>query len=291
MMNRRRFLTISAAACATPAWGETHRWQGRAFGAEIGMTIRGPAEIATEAIATARATVAEVEAQFSLYDPASALRRLNATGVLVAPDPLFIALMQQADAAHRLTGGLFDPTVQPLWRAHATGEDVAAARHLVGWERVAWDPGLIQLDRGQALTFNGIAQGFATDLVTERFAALGLQEVLVNIGEYRALGGPWQLAISDPVHGMLGKQTLDGAAIATSSPGAMTLGAAQHILHPARAPRWSTVSVEAATATMADYLSTSLSLAPQEQIAALIAQADIIRVTLIDFNGDLRSLS
>ena len=73
---------------------------------------------------------------------------------------------------HRATGGAFDPSVQPLWQALARGGDVEAARALTGWERVTIGQD-ITLAPGQALTFNGIAQGFATDVVTDLLASRG----------------------------------------------------------------------------------------------------------------------
>lgn len=289
-LTRRRFLTITAAIAAAPASAATARWQGRALGADVSLTIRGPRDAATRAIAAARNLLNEIEGLFSLYDPASALSRLNAHGVLPAPDPRFLALMQAADHGHRLTEGLFDPTIQPLWRALAKGGDTAAARARVGWSRVRCDPARITLGTGQALTFNGIAQGFATDLITEHLAASGLTDALVNIGEYRALGGPWQLAISDPAHGYLGMATLTGGAIATSSPAALLLGAQAHILHPNARAQWSTVSVQADTATLADCLSTALCLAPHDQIAALSDLPEVRRIALVDFDGNLSTL-
>ena len=289
-ITRRRFLTISAAMAATPAWAAPQHWQGRAFGAYVSLTIRGAKDVATEVIDAARRIIADVEALFSLYDPASALSQLNATGAMLRPASRFLTLMQAADDGHRLTDGLFDPTVQPLWQALAHGTDPTQAGLAIGWERVRFDHSAITLGQDQALTFNGIAQGFATDLVTEAFAALGLTDVLVNIGEYRALGGPWRLAVSDPAHGRLGMRTLRTGAIATSSPSAMSLGDQSHILHPQRQPQWSTVSVEARTATMADCISTALCLATRDQIADIRAADGIHRITLVDFNGDLTTL-
>ena len=289
-LTRRRFLTISAAMAATPANAATEHWQGRALGAEVSLTVRGPRDAAAHAIAETRALLTEIEALFSLHDPGSALSRLNASGALAAPDARFVALMQAADQGFRVTGGLFDPTVQPLWLASANGHDPAQARAAVGWDRVRFDARAVQLGAGQALTFNGIAQGFATDLISDRLLALGLRDVLVNIGEHRALGGPWQLAISDPVHGMLGLRSLTDRAIATSSPAAMQLGAHTHILHPTARPHWSTVSVEATTATLADCLSTALCLATRDQAAALRDLPDVLRITLVDFDGNLSTL-
>lgn len=289
-MNRRRFLTISAAMAVTPVWAGTQSWQGRALGADVSLTIRGAPGASTAVLAQMRAILAEVEILFSLYDPTSALVKLNDTGLLSEPADEFIALMAASDRAYRITNGLFDPTVQPLWRAMAKGSDISAARSAIGWDRVRWDDRHVQLGPGQALTFNGIAQGFATDLVAERLSALGLRDVLVNIGEYRAIGGLWRLGIRDPAHGQLGMRTLDGGAIATSSPGAMALGDHAHILHAYAQPRWSTVSVEAETATLADCLSTALCLAPRDLIDAVRNYDDVRRITLVDFAGNLTSL-
>ena len=290
MIGRRRFLAITAAAVAVPHAGQAATWQGRAFGGDIAITIHGPRDIADHAMAKARSIVSDMERLFSLYDPDSALMRLNRTGTLIAPDPRFVALMQAADTAHRLTGGLFDPTIQPLWQALATGGDIPAARALIGWDRVTIATAGITLGPGQALTLNGIAQGYATDQVTEAFKALGLRDVLVNIGEYRGLGGPWRLGLADPTFGLLGQHTLRDGAIATSSPAALALGDGTHILHPTHRPLWSTVSVAARTATLADALSTALCLAPRDQVAALADDPDVDRIRLVDTSGNLFTL-
>ncbi len=83
---------------------------------------------------------------------------------------------------------------------------------------------------------------------------------------------------------------LRNGAIATSSPGAMSLGDQAHILHPKSQPRWSTVSVEAQTASLADGLSTAMVLATRDQIAAWRRLAGLHRVTVVDFDGNLSTL-
>ncbi|UWR28273.1 FAD:protein FMN transferase (plasmid) [Sulfitobacter sp. S223] len=286
-LTRRRFLTISAAFSAVPATAKAHSWQGRAFGADVSLTIRGPRSDAAAAMTHARKLIAEVEQLFSLYDPTSSLSQLNAKGVLRLPTARFLELMQAADTAFRLTDGLFDPTVQPLWQALAQDRDTAAAVASIGWKKLRFDPAQITLGPAQALTFNGIAQGFATDLVADALTARGLTNTLVNIGEYRANGGRWTVGIADPEHGILGHRTLTKGAIATSSPAASPIRAQGHILHANAQPRWSTVTVEASSATLADSLSTAMVLATREQIDVMKARADIARVALVDFNGDL----
>lgn len=290
MMNRRRFLTISAAFAASPATAHTHSWQGWAFGAEVSLQFRGPRAQAKAALAKARHLIVQTEALFSLYDPNSALVALNTTGQLRAPDPAFHYLMQAADHAHTMTNGLFDPTVQPLWAAQASGAAMDDAFRHVGWSRVRFDADHIQLGQGQALTFNGIAQGYATDRVTDMLAALGLSETLVNIGEYRGVGGPWTIGLQDPHHGHLGHRTLTTGAVATSSPAATQVGERSHIMHPNAMPRWSTVTVEAPTATLADSLSTALVLATRDQIEDIRKRAQTTRITLVDHDGNLTTL-
>jgi len=288
--SRRRFLALAAAFAGVPATARAHVWRGRALGAEVSLTLRGPRSLVAPAMAETRRLLAEIEALFSLYDPDSALSRLNHEGQMAAPDPRFLTLMHAADRAHALTGGLFDPTVQPLWRARAEGGDTGEAMARIGWHRVGFDARRIVLGRGQALTFNGIAQGYATDIVTESLAARGARDMLVNIGEHRAVGGPWRLGLDDPAQGSLGTRTLHDGAIATSSPGAMRVGDGPHILHPTARPLWSSVSVEAPTATLADSLSTALTLVPRERIAAIKDRAGLGRVTLVDTDGDLTTV-
>lgn len=291
-MRRRRFLQIAAAAVAVPrrALAETV-WQGVALGADVSVTLRGNAAGAEAAIAGTLEILRRTEAEFSLFDPDSALSRLNRARRLT-PDPEFRALCEEAGNAHRMTGGLFDPTVQPLWLARAAGLDESAASQSIGWDRVSIGDE-VRLGEGQALTFNGIAQGYATDRVRDDLARRGFGQALINIGEFSALGGPFDIGIADPDFGLLGRRHLSHSAIATSSPYAMRLAGGSHILGPrGETPLWSTVSVEAERATLADALSTALVFLDRPRIGALIRAAPQVRsVTLISLDGDLSTLS
>jgi thiamine biosynthesis lipoprotein len=296
-MNRRRFLNISAAALAVPgaapAATETRRWTGRALGADVRIALTGPKRAVAKAVTDCTALLQEVEAEFSLFEESSALSRLNRTGTLIAPSARMQAVLDMADKVHRWTGGRFDPTVQPLWRTLFTGGDVETARRAIGWDRVHVDADAIRLGPGQALTLNGIAQGFATDLVADLLRLRGFETALVDLGEMRALGGPWQVGLSDPVQGMLARQGLTDAARATSSPGAMQLGARGHILDPLGSldPQWSTVSVEANSAALADGLSTAMVFASRDEVARVKARVPgVQRVWLVSGDGALRQL-
>lgn len=289
-LSRRRFLAISAAALATPATAAPLRWQGVALGADVSLTLHAPEPIAEEALRQTRKRLRQIEGLFSLYDPGSALSQLNRDGVLPAPHPLFSDLMRLCDQAHSLTNGLFDPTIQPLWQALATGAPTGPAHQAIGWHRIhIGDP--TRLAPGQALTFNGIAQGFATDLIRADLTSLGLGKALINIGEYAALGGPFILGLADPAQGIYATRRLDNSAIATSSPSAMSLGERSHILYPNRQPHWSTVSVEAPKAALADALSTAFCLMTVDEIRETRDQLpDRLRITLLKRNGDIQTL-
>ncbi|WP_146589803.1 FAD:protein FMN transferase [Puniceibacterium confluentis] len=285
-MKRRRFITLAAGFACAPRLSVAQTWQGRALGAEVSVRIEGPRDLTRQALADLPGIIAGVEAAFSLFRPDSELSRLNRQGGLRAPSQMMRAVLGDAARANRLTGGLFDPTVQPLWQALALGGDTAAAQALIGWERVSLNDA-ITLEHGQALTLNGIAQGYATDLVVQRLVALGARQALVDLGEQAAVGGPFRLGLSDPSQGVVGWRTLRDGAVATSSPGALRLGAGQgHILAPdGRAPLWSTLSIEAPSAALADALSTAAVFMDPKELARLKSAARLGRIIAVSDGG------
>ncbi len=285
MISRRRFLTIlGASVLASPAKAA---WQGRALGAEARLELSGAG--AKEALHEVQAILTRTEALFSLHDPASALARLNRAGHLAPMPPEMASLFDLVDQVHDATRGAFDPTVQPVWRALAEGRPQKAP---IGWQHVSREGQTIHLGQGQALTLNGIAQGWATDQVARCLRQRGFGDLLVEVGEFTALGGPFAVDIEDPAHGRLATRRLTDRAIATSSPRATLVRGAPHIIGPEGQPAlWSTVSVEAPTATLADALSTAFCLMPTAAITAACAAIDQpIRVTLIDAAGNLSTL-
>ncbi len=296
-LTRRRFLSI--AACAGLAGSSTGRaaperlrWQGVALGADVSITLVGPDAITRPALARARLEIEAHEARFSLFRADSELVRLNAQGSLPDVDARWHALLRACDRLHRATGGAFDPSIQPLWQAHARGGDIDAARARVGWERVRLPaPGRrgLHLGAGQALSFNGIAQGAATDAVRAVLHAAGLRRVLIDIGETAAIGGPWQIALSDPEAGEFGRTTLRDNAVAVSSPAALRLDAQSfHILDPRgqAAPQWSSTAVTAHSATLADGLSTAACFMSTAELRACIPSLpEVETLTLLDHGG------
>jgi len=288
-LSRRRFLAISAAfAAAGPANGAT-RWRGLAFGADASITLRGPEVEAKAALAAVQKEIERAEELFSLYRPTSWISGLNRDGSAVMQNDV-AALLALCDHAYTLTGGLFDPTVQVLWAAAARRDNLEAARGLVDWKSVSIGSEIRLGDR-QALTLNGIAQGWATDRVAEVLTVHGFRDALVNIGEFRADAGDWRIGLFDPKEGLVRQITLSGGAVATSSPQADLISGSPHIFGPmGEAPIWSTVSVEAETAALADALSTALCLAPRSLCKEISGLDGVTSISLIASNGDLEVL-
>lgn len=273
MTTRRRFLTI-AAACALAPGGlraaPVHVETAVALGARVTLRLQHP-----DAPALAAAALAEIrrlETVFSLYDPDSALARLNASGRLDLPPPELLDCLTLAGSVHDASGGRFDPTVQPLWQAEATATargtaltavERAAAQARIGWRRIALAAQAITLGKGQAITLNGIAQGYIADRVAALLAARGLTRALIDTGEMVALPeGSWPVGLPDGA-----RLALSGRALATSAPLGMSFGAdgrRSHILDPLTgapvAARWQAISISAPSAALADALSTAACL-------------------------------
>ncbi|MGC9369279.1 MAG: FAD:protein FMN transferase [Paracoccaceae bacterium] len=276
-LTRRRFLAITAGATLCVGRAEAaplRQWRGSALGAEATITLRHPdgATIARRAFDE----IDRLEDIFSLYRPGSALSRLNKTGHLPAPPFELLECLGLCGAVHRASGGQFDPSVQPLWalyaETHADGraprpDEIEAARARVGWSNMAFGPEAVRLRPGMALTLNGIAQGYVADRVAGLLRAEGLTDILVNTGEFHALGGDWPIGLDAGERSPAEKLRLRDRALASSAPLGTVFdraGREGHILDPATGrpapPLWRLISVTAPSAALADALSTAMVL-------------------------------
>ncbi len=294
---RRRFLTISAAAsAATIAAGPLraaplYQWRGVALGADASITLAHPQ--AEAIIQRALQEVTRLEHIFSLHDPQSALVRLNTDAVLENPPFELLECLSLCRTVHTATGAMFDPTVQPLWALYAerhaagrspSGQSLAQTLTRTGWKRVSYDAAAIRLQPGMALSLNGVAQGFIADKVAGLLRSEGLRDILVNTGEFHAIGGHpqgggWPVSLDDGREIHRDALSLHNAALASSSPHGITFDAAgqvSHILDPRSglpAPaRWRLITVTAPSAGLADALSTAFCLMERPQISATLAR-------------------
>jgi thiamine biosynthesis lipoprotein len=207
--NRRRFIALATGACGAAGWW---RWQdglkkvtqqSQALGANVSITaLHADEATAQRALKAAFAELEQIESVMSLYRPESQICRLNRHSVLEAPDAQFLEVLRFAAQVAEKSAGAFDMTVQPLWALKGAAPD-AAVLSKVGWQRVHLSPERVQMEKGMAITLNGIAQGYATDAALRVLRQHGVQHALIDAGELAGMGQslrgrPWSIGIQHP---------------------------------------------------------------------------------------------
>lgn len=281
LLNRRRFLTISAAACSLPAQAATNQaaqWRGIALGAPASLRLSGQTPQQADPIfAAVEAELARLENIFSLYRETSEIARLNASGQLPAPSHELLEVLSLSDTLNTATGGAFDPTVQTMWQAAVSADKSVST---TGWQHLRFDSQRVAFAHPEnlkmGLTLNGIAQGYITDKIAGLLKDQGLTNVLVDFGEVvasgqRTIGEDWRVGVTSPEGQIVKKMTLTDRALATSAP-LMPVGEEKrqrcHIFSPNSDHhlQHALVSISARTAAMADGLSTACCLLSEPQI-------------------------
>ncbi len=154
-----------------------------------------------------------VDLSVNLWVDSSVLCKVNRNEE-VPLDPIFIDNFNIAQAAARLSGGRFDPTIAPLveaWGFSAKrGDSITPAlidslKTLVDYRKVRIEEGrVVKEDTTMRLDFNAIAQGYTSDLIGAFLESRGVCDYLVDTGgEIMARGGkpggkPWVVGIEKP---------------------------------------------------------------------------------------------
>ena len=322
VMTRRRFITFVAAAAGMPlllrvggAQARPVRWDGTALGAPASIQLYHTNEAqARAAVAAGLDELKRLEAIFSVYLSDSSISMLNRDGVLENAPTDFIAMLTRALSLAKISDGVYDPTVQPLWKTyfrHFTASnpapagpaphDISAALALVDWRSVEVDVERRRVSfarPGMGLTLNSGAQGYITDRVADVLRAHGFDRMLVDMGEPRALsakpdGSAWRIGIANPANPGSSITTLEvvDKCVATSG-GYGTLfdsaGAFTHILDTRTgrtAPAMLGVSVVADTGIAADGLSTAMLMAPVERRQAILKAAGGLKAIYVTPDG------
>jgi len=317
---RRRAITILAAAAGLPlvmkagsAEARLIRWEGTTLGAPSTIQLYHKDEAkARAAIDAAMGELARLEQIFSIYRADSAISALNRDGRLDNAPAEFVELVSHARGLAAITDGIYDPTVQPLWQlylrhftaavvdpAGPSDRDIAAALALVDWKGIRIEGNSVSLARpGMALTLNSGAQGYITDKVAAVLRSHGFEQMLVDMGEPRALstkpdGSAWRIGLANPADNSKAVETLDvvDKCVATSG-GYGTLfdeaGRFTHLIDTRTgrtAPAMLGVSVVAETATTADGLATAMVFAPEERRQAILKAAGGIEAIYVTPDG------
>jgi len=311
-LSRRRVLTILAASGlslaglslgpgALRAGGpETPlvRWEGDVLGTRACIILAHPEPaVARRMVEVCLAEIDRLDRVFSLYRADSELARLNRDGRLEGPSQDFLCVLGASQAFGALSEGAFDVSVQPLWRLYADhfaaqgpsgpGPDPGAIRSVLGrvdFRAIDASARRVRLGRpGMALTLNGIAQGYIADRIAELLRVAGVEHVLLDLGETRAVGGrpdgvPWQVAIRDPLAPSrdIAVWPLCNQAVASSGAYGYVfddLGRYHHLFDPrtgCSAHDLAGVTVSAADALTADVLATALAVAGPKSAPALL---------------------
>jgi thiamine biosynthesis lipoprotein len=191
------------------------RWA--ALGTKCEVQYVCPNDSAAQAFeAAVTGWVGAFEAKYSRYRPDSLVSRINAAAGRdwVEIDAEMERCLDLCAALHRMTRGLLDATVLPLmrlWNYQAavprvpSWPEIAAARRLVGWEKVERTPGRVRLpEAGMALDFGGWGKEYAVDVVADIARDHGIVTALVDFGhDLHAIGAApgkpgWHIGLEDP---------------------------------------------------------------------------------------------
>ncbi len=324
---RRRALHIVAAAAGAPliasgvraAPAQSHTWQGEALGAESTLAIwHADAGEAQRMMQHSLTEIARLESIFSLFGDDSEIVRLNRDGALAKPSPDLVEVLTQSRRIGELSGGAFDVTVQPLWRAYSdhftrhpatsAGPEarvIDAARALVGYRAVDISARRIAFAHaGMAITLNGVAQGYITDRVADILRDAGFEHVMVELGEFRALGDhpegrPWRIGLKDPnAPDQITRMVyIADQALATSGGYGTRFdpsGRHHHIFDPMTgesAQRHASVTVIGPRAGVADALATGLYVAPDDRAQAMVEAFPGVRALITRADGSVREVT
>jgi thiamine biosynthesis lipoprotein len=295
----------SAVAAPVPPPGRLVTRSSRALGTAISITIAHPdSALAERAIERAFSEVREIEQVLSVYLPDSQVSRLNRGEKLADAHPHLLAMLAASLDLSRRSGGAFDVTVQPLWETWAAAakagrlppdEAIDAARTLVDWRSIVIEGEYVWFrKRGTKITFNGIAQGYATEHARVVLEAQGITHAMVDVGELAAMGDkppgePWKVGIQHPRQedAYVWVAGLKDRALATSGDYETHFSDDRkfnHIFDPAtgRSPtEFASVSIAAPRASQADGLSTAVFVLGYEKGLKLVSQtpeADVLFV-------------
>lgn len=262
--------------------------------------------------------LAEVDVHMSKYrdDSEISKARLSDGPVPISQDTALVV-----DAAldlAELSGGAFDPTVEPLMALWGFGgqkrvelpsdAEIEAVREKIGWQRVRLEraPDRLTLDTGgTSLDLGAIAKGHAVDRIHNLLAAEGYGSVFVEVGgEVRVSGRPmerdlWRVGVSMPEKGASPNNfalivSLTNGAVATSGNYRNTYQVdGRELVHTIDPRQGRPVVTEVASATViapdcrtADGLATTLMVLPPDEGIALAAAMPDVDVALMLFDGE-----
>ncbi len=241
--------------------------------------------------------IAQLEDIMSDYRADSELMRLNAKsgGGPVEVSPELLNILVQCQEMSRQSEGAFDVTVGPLvklWRktrksgVMPSTQELDAARRLVGWRNIAIDEKKRTVTlamAGMQLDLGGIAKGYACDEALRVLRKHGIRSALIEMGGDMVLGEPppntqgWQIELANAPDPQCRCLVLSNKAISSSGDTEQYVEIDgvrySHIVDPRTGlglTNRTAVTVIAPIATLADALSTAISVMGKDKGQALV---------------------
>jgi FAD:protein FMN transferase len=213
-------LFLAVAACSSEP--RELVLSGPTMGTMYSVKVVGtPDHVDAEAVRrTIDAVLEEIDVEMSTYRGDSAISRFNATRSTEWVDvPVGLSrVVAEAQRVSKRSAGAFDITVAPLvqaWGFSASGEpqalpsdaQIAELRERIGYrllEARLSPSALRKYHPDLTIDVNGVAPGYAVDVLAERFLSLGLEDFMIDIGGEvlargrNAVGVAWRIAVERP---------------------------------------------------------------------------------------------
>lgn len=154
----------------------------------------------------------------SVFDKSSLVSQLNSSNEIEADEHL-ITIYETSGKIHRLSNGLFDPTVSPLIDAwgfgleHSATSDTLAIDSIlnfVGYDKTHLEGNkIIKEDIRTRFNFSAIAKGYGADAVGRMLLRNGVKDFMVEIGGEISLKGvgpsgeKWRIGIDSPIDSLV----------------------------------------------------------------------------------------
>ncbi|OHD16087.1 MAG: hypothetical protein A2087_08970 [Spirochaetes bacterium GWD1_61_31] len=225
------------AACAKPT---TYPLKRSDFALNTVCSITLLAGGDNDSLRSAFERIQAIETMMSARQDGSSLMAVNraAGREAVEVDPELYFVVEQALRYATLTGGRFDPTIDPLarlWDIQGGTEripapdEIAAALDLVDSTAVTLNPvnhSIFLTRGGMSLDLGAIAKGYAADAVATVLKAEGVEAAIIDLGGNivvlgnKADGSPWRVGVKNPFNpgsAYLGILSLEGSGTMVTS--------------------------------------------------------------------------
>ena len=164
--------------------------------------------IGDEQLAAARQEAERIEKKYSRYRKGNIVDEINqGRGKPVRVDKETGALLDFAAQCYDMSEGLFDITTGVLRRIwHFEGKEATFERKdferiksQMGWDKVRWNPPMVELPAGFEIDLGGICKEYAADKILALLIKRHAIATLVNLGGDIAAAGKrlWSVGIED----------------------------------------------------------------------------------------------